>query len=153
MYQELNFTLGMENWCVNKCIHQYILLYVCMYVCMYNQLYTYLCSRNILSDSQSGFRSNHSTTTLLEVHDYILNNMDKGFATLSLIIRLCTILKQMSVLYHFKYFVYHINFMNFVFFYIIINLVYRKFLSNRIGASKRDIWTRAGNVTAPSLKY
>ena len=30
---------------------------------------------------------------------------------------------------------------------------YRKFLSNRIGASKRDIWTRAGNVIAPSLKY
>ena len=29
----------------------------------------------------------------------------------------------------------------------------RKFLSNRIGASKRDIWTRAGNVIAPSLKY
>ena len=47
-----------------------------------NQLYTYLCSRNILWDSQSGFRSNHSTTTiLLEVQDYILNNMDKGFAT------------------------------------------------------------------------
>ena len=31
--------------------------------------------------------------------------------------------------------------------------IYRKFLSNRIGASKRDIWTRAGNVIAPSLKY
>ena len=30
---------------------------------------------------------------------------------------------------------------------------YRKFLSNRIGASKRDIWTRAGNVIAPALKY
>ena len=30
---------------------------------------------------------------------------------------------------------------------------YRKFLSNRIGASKRDIWTRAGNVIAPSLNY
>ena len=29
----------------------------------------------------------------------------------------------------------------------------RKFLSNRTGASKRDIWTRAGNVIAPSLKY
>ena len=29
----------------------------------------------------------------------------------------------------------------------------RKFLSNRIGASKRDILTRAGNVVAPSLKY
>ena len=30
----------------------------------------------------SGFRPNHSTTTtLLEVQDYILNNMDKGFAT------------------------------------------------------------------------
>ena len=32
-------------------------------------------------------------------------------------------------------------------------LEYRKFLFNRIGASKRDIWTRAGNVIAPSLKY
>ena len=49
---------------------------------VHNQLYTYLCSKNILSDSQSGFRSNHfTTTTLLEVQDYILNNMDKGFAT------------------------------------------------------------------------
>ena len=49
---------------------------------VHDQLYAYLCSRNLLSDSQSGFRSNHSTTTtLLEVQDYILNNMDKGFAT------------------------------------------------------------------------
>ena len=49
---------------------------------VHNQLYAYLCSRNILSDSQSGFRPSHSTTTtLLEVQDYILNNMDKGFAT------------------------------------------------------------------------
>ena len=32
-------------------------------------------------------------------------------------------------------------------------IAYRKFLSNRTGASKRDIWTRAGNVIAPSLKY
>jgi len=49
---------------------------------VHNQLYAYLCSRNILSESQSGFRSNHSTTTtLLDVQDYILNNMDKGFAT------------------------------------------------------------------------
>ena len=28
----------------------------------------------------------------------------------------------------------------------------REFLSNRIGASKRDIWMRAGNVIASSLK-
>ena len=43
---------------------------------VHNQLYTYLFSRNILSYSQSGFRSNHSTTTtLLEVQDYILNNI------------------------------------------------------------------------------
>ena len=34
-----------------------------------------------------------------------------------------------------------------------VHVAYRKFLSNRIGASKRDIWTRAGNVIAPSLKY
>ena len=32
-------------------------------------------------------------------------------------------------------------------------MIYRKFLSNRTGASKRDIWTRAGKVIAPSLKY
>ena len=30
--------------------------------------------------------------------------------------------------------------------------MYRKFLSNSTGASKRDIWTRAGNMIAPSLK-
>ncbi len=49
---------------------------------VHNQLYAYLCSKNILSDSQSGFRSKHSTTTtLLDVQDYILNNMDKGLAT------------------------------------------------------------------------
>ena len=49
---------------------------------VHNQLYHYLCSKNILSDSQSGFRSNHSTTTtLLDVQDYILKNMDEGFVT------------------------------------------------------------------------
>ena len=49
---------------------------------VHNQLYAYLCSRNILSDAQSGFRANYSTTTtLLDVQDYILNNMDKGFVT------------------------------------------------------------------------
>ena len=37
--------------------------------------------------------------------------------------------------------------------FILIKAIYRKFLSNRTGASKRDIWTRAGNVIAPSLKY
>ena len=36
---------------------------------------------------------------------------------------------------------------------VVTLLTYRKFLSNRTGASKRDIWTRAGNVIAPSLKY
>ena len=49
---------------------------------MYTTNYAYLCSRNILSDAQSGFRTNYSTTTsLLDVQDYILNNMDKGFVT------------------------------------------------------------------------
>ena len=49
---------------------------------VHNQLYVYLCSGNIRPDSQSGFRSNHyTTTTSLEVQDHILNNMDRGFVT------------------------------------------------------------------------
>ncbi|XP_072022954.1 sodium-coupled monocarboxylate transporter 1-like, partial [Amphiura filiformis] len=36
----------------------------------------------LLSEDQSGFRANHSTTTtLLNVEDFILKNMDSGFAT------------------------------------------------------------------------
>jgi len=46
---------------------------------VHNQLYDYLVCNNILSPCQSGFRSNHSTnTTLLDVTDYILNNMNDG---------------------------------------------------------------------------
>ena len=45
-------------------------------------MYAYLCSRVFFPDSQSGFRANHSTSTiLLEVQDYILNDMDNGFVT------------------------------------------------------------------------
>ena len=50
--------------------------------CVHNQLYYYLTSCNILSNCQSGFRANHSTSTaLLDFQDYILNNMDKGIVT------------------------------------------------------------------------
>lgn len=49
---------------------------------VHNQLYKYISSSNNLSSAQSGFRSNHSTTTtLLDVQDFILNNMDDGYAT------------------------------------------------------------------------
>ncbi len=49
---------------------------------VHNQLYTYLTNCNILNQYQSGFRSNHSTaTTLLDVSDYILNNMNDGKVT------------------------------------------------------------------------
>jgi retron-type reverse transcriptase len=49
---------------------------------VHNQLYSYLTSMNILLDNQSGFRSNHSTeTTLNDVQDFILKNMDNGQAT------------------------------------------------------------------------
>lgn len=49
---------------------------------VHNQLYSYLTNTCILSDNQSGFRTNHSTTTtLLDVQDFILKNMDSGRAT------------------------------------------------------------------------
>ena len=49
---------------------------------VHNQLYSYLTSNGLLCDNQSGFRANHSTTTtLLDVEDYILNNMNEGRAT------------------------------------------------------------------------
>ncbi len=42
----------------------------------------YLTNAGILSNAQSGFRSNHSTsTTLHDVQDFILKNMDSGYAT------------------------------------------------------------------------
>jgi hypothetical protein len=49
---------------------------------VHDQLYKYISNTDILSSAQSGFRANHSTTTtLLDVQDFILNNMDNGFAT------------------------------------------------------------------------
>ena len=49
---------------------------------VHEQLYNYISSTNNLSSAQSGFRSNHSTTTtLLDVQDFILKNMDEGYAT------------------------------------------------------------------------
>ena len=44
-------------------------------------------NEGLLSNCQSGFRPNHSTsTTLLDVQDYILKNMDSGYATCVLFI-------------------------------------------------------------------
>ena len=42
----------------------------------------YMSNVGLLSNAQSGFRPNHSTTTtLLDVQDYILKNMDSGYST------------------------------------------------------------------------
>lgn len=49
---------------------------------VHDQLYKYLNDTGKLSTAQSGFRANHSTTTtLLDVQDYVLNNMDSGYTT------------------------------------------------------------------------
>ena len=49
---------------------------------VHDQLYEYLTRKNILHPCQSGFRSNHSTnTTLIDVTEYILNNMNEGKVT------------------------------------------------------------------------
>ena len=49
---------------------------------VHNQLYSFLTNMNLLSKDQSGFRTGHSTsTTLLDVQDFILKNMDSGRAT------------------------------------------------------------------------
>ena len=49
---------------------------------VHDQLYEYMSNVGLLSNCQSGFRPNHSTsTTLLDVQDYILKNMDTGYAT------------------------------------------------------------------------
>ena len=49
---------------------------------VHDQLYDYLTSNNILHPCQSGFRSNHSTnTTLIDVTDHILSNMNEGKVT------------------------------------------------------------------------
>lgn len=49
---------------------------------VHNQLYNFFTKNNILNECQSGFRSNHSTTTtLLDVSDFILNNINQGKIT------------------------------------------------------------------------
>ena len=49
---------------------------------VHDQLYSHLTVNNLLSSSQSGFRSQYSTaTTIIDVQDYILNNMDEGKVT------------------------------------------------------------------------
>jgi len=49
---------------------------------VHNQLYSYLTTSGLICDNQSGFRTNHSTaTTLIDVQDFILKNMDSGRAT------------------------------------------------------------------------
>ena len=56
---------------------------------VHNQLYMYLTERNILNPCQSGFRSKHSTnTTLLDVSDHILKNMNDGKATAAIFLDL-----------------------------------------------------------------
>ena len=46
---------------------------------VHDQLYNYLTCNNILHPCQSGFRCNHSTsTTLIDVTDHILSNMNEG---------------------------------------------------------------------------
>ena len=47
---------------------------------VHDQLYFYLTNEGLLSNSQSGFCSKHSTSaTLHDVQDCILKNMDNGF--------------------------------------------------------------------------
>ena len=47
-----------------------------------SQLRDFLVANNILTEEQSGFRAKHSTSsTLLDVSDYILNNMSNGKVT------------------------------------------------------------------------
>ena len=56
---------------------------------VHNQLYNYLTVNGLLNSGQSGFRKLHSTTTtLLNVTDYILNNMNQGNVTGALFIDL-----------------------------------------------------------------
>jgi len=56
---------------------------------VHDQLYSYFVAHNILSVCQSGFRKNHSTaTTLLDVQDFILSNIDNGYVTAALFLDL-----------------------------------------------------------------
>ena len=56
---------------------------------VHDQLYDFLIKCNILNPAQSGFRSNHSThSTLLDVSDYILQNMNEGRATAAIFLDL-----------------------------------------------------------------
>jgi hypothetical protein len=49
---------------------------------VHDQLYNYLTCNNILNSCQSGFRRNHSkNTTLINVTDYVLSNMNNGKVT------------------------------------------------------------------------
>ena len=49
---------------------------------VHDQLYSFLTDNNILNSCQSGFRCNHSTSTsLIDVSDYILQNMNQGLVT------------------------------------------------------------------------
>jgi len=46
---------------------------------VHDQLYSHLSTNNLLSSNQSGFRPKHSTlTTLIDVTDYVLQNIDAG---------------------------------------------------------------------------
>ena len=56
---------------------------------VHDQLYSFLTTNSILHPSQSGFRSGHSTNTaLLDVSDFILNNMNEGRATAAIFLDL-----------------------------------------------------------------
>ena len=49
---------------------------------VHDQLYSYISCQSALSVFQSGFRPKHSTTTTLcEVSDDVLSNMDRGLLT------------------------------------------------------------------------
>jgi hypothetical protein len=56
---------------------------------VHDQLYSYLTNANILSPSQSGFRSGHSTNSaLIDVSDYILENMNNSKVTAAIFLDL-----------------------------------------------------------------
>ena len=62
---------------------------VAQFPCVHDQVYLFLTTNSILHPSQSGFRSGHSTNTaLLDVSDFILNNMNEGRATAAIFLDL-----------------------------------------------------------------